>query len=118
MLKQKLSASLIVINALAGLSIASAAFAATPPSNKLCPEGWVPAPNPQLGCIPNQMKNPGTTRPIKKNPPSTKICPEGWVPATPPLNPQLGCVPNKVKAPGITRPIKKNTPVRQIKVGS
>lgn len=116
MLKQKLSASLIVINALAGLSIASAAFAETPPN--LCPEGWVPAPNPQLGCVPNKVKAPGRTRPIKKNPPSTKICPEGFVPATPPLNPQLGCVPNQIKNPGITRPIKQITPSRQIKVGS
>ena len=73
MLKQKLSASLIVINALAGLSIASAAFAATPPSTKLCPEGWVPAPNPQLGCIPNQIKNPELNQPIKKKTPSQQI---------------------------------------------
>ena len=111
MLKQKLSASLIVINALAGLSIASAAFAATPPSTKLCPEGWVPAPNPQLGCIPNQIKNPEVRHPIR-------ICPEGWVPARPPLNPQLGCVPNQIKNPELNQPIKKKTPSQQIKIGS
>lgn len=111
MLKQKLSASLIVINALAGLSIASAAFAATPPSTKLCPEGWVPAPNPQLGCIPNQIKNPEVRQPIR-------ICPEGWVPARPPLNPQLGCVPNQIKNPELNQPIKKKTPSQQIKIGS
>ena len=73
MFKQKLSASLIIVNALAGLSIASAAFAATPPSNKLCPEGWVPAPNPQLGCIPNRVKAPGVRQPIRKNSPSQQI---------------------------------------------
>ena len=111
MLKQKLSASLIVINALAGLSIASAAFAATPPSTKLCPEGWVPAPNPQLGCIPNQIKNPEVRQPIR-------ICPEGWVPARPPLNPQLGCIPNQIKNPELNHPIKKKTPSQQIKIGS
>ncbi len=111
MLKQKLSASLIVINALAGLSIASAAFAATPPSTKLCPEGWVPAPNPQLGCIPNQIKNPEVRQPIR-------ICPEGWVPARPPLNPQLGCIPNQIKNPELNQPIKKKTPSQQIKIGS
>ena len=111
MLKQKLSASLIVINALAGLSIASAAFAATPPSTQLCPEGWVPAPNPQLGCNPNQIKNPEVRQPIR-------ICPEGWVPARPPLNPQLGCVPNQIKNPELNQPIKKKTPSQQIKIGS
>ena len=118
MLKQKLSVSLIVINALAGLSIASAAFAAKPPSTSICPEGWVLAPNPQLGCVPNQIKNPEVRQPIRKNPPSNKLCPEGWVPATPPLNPQLGCVPNQIKNPGTTRPIKQTVPARQIKVGS
>ena len=118
MLKSKISASLIVVNALAGLSIASAAFAATPPSNRICPEGWVPAPNPQLGCVPNRVKAPGIRKPIQKKPPSNRICPEGWVPATPPLNPQLGCVPNQIKAPGLSQPIQKNTPSQQIKVGS
>ncbi|MEM7712900.1 MAG: hypothetical protein AAF349_04885 [Cyanobacteria bacterium P01_A01_bin.68] len=118
MLKQKLSASLIVINALAGLSIASAAFAAKPPSTSICPEGWVLAPNPQLGCVPNKVKAPGTIRPIKKNPPSTRICPEGWVPARPPLNPQLGCLPNQIKNPELNQPIRKTVPARQIKLGS
>ena len=118
MLKQKLSASLIVINTLAGLSIASAAFAATPPQKPGCPDGWVPAPNPQLGCVPNKVKAPGRTRPIKIKPPSTRICPEGWVPATPPLNPQLGCIPNQIKNPGLSQPIKKTVPARQIKLGS
>ncbi len=118
MLKQKLSASLIVINALAGLSIASAAFAATPPQKPGCPDGWIPAPNPQLGCIPNRVKAPGVSQPIRKKPPSNRICPEGFVPATPPLNPQLGCIPNRIKAPGISQPIKTTTPSQQIKIGS
>jgi hypothetical protein len=117
MLKSKISASLIVVNALAGLSIASAAFAATPPQKPVCPEGWVPAPNPQLGCIPNKVKAPGVRQPIQKKPPSNRICPEGFVLATPPLNPQLGCIPNQIKAPGLTQPIK-TTPSQQIKVGS
>lgn len=116
MLKQKLSASLIVVNALAGLSIASATFAATPSSTSICPEGWVPAPNPQVGCIPNRVKAPGVRQPIRKKPPSNRICPEGWVPATPPLNPQLGCIPNQIKNPGTTRPIQKITPAQQIKI--
>ncbi len=72
MLKQKLSASLIVVNALAGLSIASAAFAAKPPSTSICPEGWVLAPNPQLGCVPNRVKAPGIRQPIKKTTPSNQ----------------------------------------------
>lgn len=118
MLKQKLSASLIVINTLAGLSIATAAFAATPPQEPGCPEGWVPAPNPQLGCVPNKVKAPGVRQPIRKKTPSNRICPEGWVPATPPLNPQLGCVPNQIKNPELNQPIRRNTPARQIKIGS
>ena len=73
MFKSKISASLIIVNALAGLSIASTAFAATPPQKPGCPEGWVPAPNPQLGCIPNKVKAPGLRTPIKKTTPSKQV---------------------------------------------
>ncbi|MCJ8279038.1 MAG: hypothetical protein MJK14_03605 [Rivularia sp. ALOHA_DT_140] len=73
MFKSKISASLIIVNALAGLSIASTAFAATPPQKPGCPEGWVPAPNPQLGCIPNKVKAPGLRKPIKKTTPSKQV---------------------------------------------
>lgn len=34
-------------------NIATAAKPVNPPG---CPDGWVPAPNPQLGCIPNTIK--------------------------------------------------------------
>ncbi len=116
MLKSKISAYLIVINTLVGLSIASASFAATPPSKPGCSDGWVPAPNPQLGCIPNRIKAPELRQTIKKNPASITICPEGSVLAAPPLNPQLGCLPNRVKAPGLNQPIQKTTPSQQIKI--
>ncbi len=36
--------------------ISSQAFASTPPTPPGCPDGWVPAPNPQLGCIPNRLQ--------------------------------------------------------------
>ncbi|KST67417.1 hypothetical protein [Mastigocoleus testarum] len=68
MLKQTLSTSLIIINALAGLSVASAAFAATPPGQP-CPDGWVratPPLNPQLGCVPNTIKPKKPIRPNRK----------------------------------------------------
>ncbi|MGF1673645.1 MAG: hypothetical protein ACFCUV_08165 [Rivularia sp. (in: cyanobacteria)] len=74
MLKSKISTSLIVINVLAGLSIASAAFAATPRPQPGCPDGWVPAPNPQLGCIPNTItpKQPPQLNDKIKNPPTSE----------------------------------------------
>ena len=76
MFKQQLSASLIVINTLAGLSIATTAFAATPPVKPGCPKGSVPAPNPKLGCISNTIKPkqpPQINGTMKKSPASRKV---------------------------------------------
>ncbi|NJM18885.1 MAG: hypothetical protein HC836_15255 [Richelia sp. RM2_1_2] len=76
MLKSKISSTLILINVLAGLSIASAAFAGKPPT-RICPDGWIPATpplNPQLGCIPNTItpKQPPQLNDKIKNPPTSE----------------------------------------------
>lgn len=42
--------------ALAVLPISNPVFAAPPSPPPGCPEGWVPAPNPQLGCVPNRVQ--------------------------------------------------------------
>ncbi|MFH7030973.1 MAG: hypothetical protein ACHBN1_37915 [Heteroscytonema crispum UTEX LB 1556] len=76
MLKHKLSTSLMVINALVALSMSSAAFASPPGTQPGCPDGWVPAPNPQLGCIPNKMtaeQPPQLNRRINNPTPSSQI---------------------------------------------
>jgi hypothetical protein len=65
--------SSVLINALATLSISSVAFASTPGTPPGCPDGWVPAPNPQLGCIPNRIKPRQSNRNIKNPAPSSQI---------------------------------------------
>jgi hypothetical protein len=69
----KLSTSLMITHALATLSISSVAFASTPGNPPGCPDGWIPAPNPQLGCIPNRIKPRQLNETIKNPTPSSQV---------------------------------------------
>lgn len=76
---------------------------AIPPDDPGCPEGFVEAPNPELGCIANTIASEpnsdssddrvSDSREAVAIPPNGE-CPEGTTQASPPLNPQLGCIPN------------------------
>ncbi len=93
--------------------VSNSATLAIPPDDPGCPEGFVQAPNPELGCIANTIASepnsdstddrgqsnappgvdPNECIPGNECPPE---CPEGTTQASPPLNPQLGCLPNTV----------------------
>ncbi|MBW4622190.1 MAG: hypothetical protein KME17_22905 [Cyanosarcina radialis HA8281-LM2] len=58
---------------LATISISSVTLASQPVDPLGCPDGWVPAPNPQLGCIPNRIKPKNPNRNIKNPTPSSQV---------------------------------------------
>jgi hypothetical protein len=76
MLKHKFLTSFMLINALVTLSISSVAFASPPDPPPGCPDGWVPAPNPKIGCIPNKIRarqSVQENRRIRNTTPSSRV---------------------------------------------
>ncbi len=81
--------------------VSNSATLAIPPNGE-CPEGFVQAPNPELGCIANTIASePNSDSSDDRVSDSATLaippngeCPEGTTQASPPLNPQLGCIPN------------------------
>jgi hypothetical protein len=63
----------VAVPTLATISISSVALASPPVDPPGCPAGWVPAPNPQLGCIPNRIKPQNPNRNLKNPTPSSQV---------------------------------------------